>query len=175
MVGLEGLQQAEALLAGAAGAAGHLAEQLEGALGGARIAIGQAEIGIDDADQRHVGEIVALGDQLRADDDVGLALGDRFQLQPQPLARRPACRTTARWCARRENAPTTSSAMRSTPGPQATRWSSVPHSGQASGRVSLWPQWWQTSWPRKRCSTSQAEQSGHWKRWPQTRQSVSGA
>ncbi len=31
----------------------------------------------------------------------------------------------------------TSSAMRSTPGPQATRWSSVPHSGQASGVRSL--------------------------------------
>ena len=56
MVGLEGLQQPKALLAGAPGAAGHLAEQLEGALGGARIAIGKAEIGIDDADQRHVRE-----------------------------------------------------------------------------------------------------------------------
>ena len=84
MVRLEGLQQAEALLAGAPGPAGHLAEQLEGALGGARIAIGEAEIGIDDADQRHVGKIVPLGDQLRADDDVGLALGDRLELEPQP-------------------------------------------------------------------------------------------
>jgi hypothetical protein len=84
MVGLEGLQQAEALLSGTAGAAGHLAEQLERALGGARIAVGQAEIGVDDADQGHVGEVVALGDQLRADDDIGLALGDRLQLQPQP-------------------------------------------------------------------------------------------
>ena len=85
MVGLVGLQQAAALLAGAPGAARHLAEQLEGALGGARVAIGEAEIGIDDADQRHVREIVALGDELRADDDVGLALGDRLELQPQPL------------------------------------------------------------------------------------------
>ena len=84
MVGLEGLQKAEALLAGAPGAAGDLAQELEGALGGARVAIGEAEIGIDDADQRHVGEIVALGDELRADDDVGLAIGDGFELQPQP-------------------------------------------------------------------------------------------
>ena len=60
-------------------------QQLEGALGRARIAIGKAEIGVDDADQRHVGKIVPLGDQLRADDDVGLALGDRLELQPQPL------------------------------------------------------------------------------------------
>jgi hypothetical protein len=84
MVRLIGLQQADALLAGAAGAAGDLAEQLEGALGRARIAVGQAEIGIDHADQRHVRKIVALGDELRAYDDIGLALGDRFELEPQP-------------------------------------------------------------------------------------------
>ena len=83
MIGLEGLQQAEALLAGAAGPAGDLAQELEGTLGGARVAVGETEIGIDDADQRHVREIVALGDELRADDDVGLALGDGFELQPQ--------------------------------------------------------------------------------------------
>ena len=84
MVGLVGLQQADALLAGAARPTGHLAEQLEGAFGGARIAIGKSEIGIDDADQRHVRKIVPLGDQLRADDDVGFALGDRLELEPQP-------------------------------------------------------------------------------------------
>ena len=56
MLGLIGLQQAEALAAGAAGPAGHLAEQLEGALGGAQIAVGQAEIGVDHADQRQVRE-----------------------------------------------------------------------------------------------------------------------
>jgi hypothetical protein len=43
------------------------------------------EIGIDDPDQRHQRKIVPLGDQLRADDDIGLALGDRVELQPQPL------------------------------------------------------------------------------------------
>jgi hypothetical protein len=62
------------LLAGAPGPAGHLAEQLKGALGGARIAVGEPEIGIDHADQRHQREIVPLGDELRADDDIGLAL-----------------------------------------------------------------------------------------------------
>ena len=30
-----------------------------------------------------------------------------------------------------------------------------------------WPQWWHISTPRKRCSTSQAEQSGHWYWCPQ--------
>ena len=84
MVRLVGLQQADALPAGAPCPPGHLAQQLERALGGARIAIGEAEIGIDHADQRHVGEMVALGDKLGADDDVGLALGDRLELEPQP-------------------------------------------------------------------------------------------
>ena len=69
----------------------------------------------------------------------------------------------------------TSSARRSTPGPTATRLSVSPQFGQWSGRGSKWPQWWQSSMPRKRCSTSQVEQFGHWKRWPQVRQSVSGA
>ena len=64
-------------------------QQLERPLGRARIAIGEAEIGVDDADQRHVREIVPLGDELRADDDIGLALGDRLEFEPQPLARRP--------------------------------------------------------------------------------------
>ena len=64
---------------------------------------------------------------------------------------------------------------RSTPGPTGDRLSVSPQFGQASGRGSEWPQWWQRSTPRKRCSTSQVEQLGHWKRWPQVRQSVSGA
>ena len=55
----------------------------------------------------------------------------------------------------------TSSAMRSTPGPHDTRLSKVPQAVQASGRRSAWPQWWQTSARRKRCSTSHVEQFGH--------------
>ncbi len=68
-----------------------------------------------------------------------------------------------------------SSARRSTPGPQAVRLSTSWHSGQSLGLGSTWPQWWQTSAARKRCSTSHAEQLGHSKRWPQERQRVSGA
>ena len=69
----------------------------------------------------------------------------------------------------------TSSAIRSTPGPQATRLSSSPHSGQAFGGGITWPQWWQASRRISRCSTIHAVQLGHWKRWPQWRQRVSGA
>ena len=57
----------------AAGAAGDLVEQLEGALGGAQVAAVQAEIGIDHGDQGEVGEVMALGRHLGADQDVDLA------------------------------------------------------------------------------------------------------
>ena len=73
------------------------------------------------------------------------------------------------------NSAATSSAMRSTPGPQATRLSSSPHSGQALGGGMTWPQWWQASRCISRCSTIHAVQFGHWKRCPQWRHRVSGA
>ena len=68
-----GLEQRPARPLGAAGAAGDLMEQLEGPLGGAQIAAVQAEIGIDHADQGQVGKVMALGDDLGADQDVDLA------------------------------------------------------------------------------------------------------
>ena len=52
-------------------------QQLEGALGGARVAVAEAEIGVDNADQIELGKMVALGDELRADDDVEAALAPR--------------------------------------------------------------------------------------------------
>ena len=56
MLRQEGLQQHPARRLGAAGAAGDLVQQLEGALGRAQIAAGQAEIGIDHADQGQIGK-----------------------------------------------------------------------------------------------------------------------
>ena len=47
------------------------------------------------------------------------------------------------------NSSATSSAMRSTPGPQATSVSNVPQAGAGLGRRSAWPQWWHTSAPAK--------------------------
>ena len=85
MIRCVGLQQCAAGAAGASGAAGHLAEELEGAFSGAEIAVGEAEVGIDHADQLEQREIVALGDELRADDDVDLAFCDRRQFEPQPV------------------------------------------------------------------------------------------
>ena len=63
----------------ASGAAGHLGEQLEGALGGAEIGHAEADIGGDDADQGDVGNVVALGDHLRADQHVVVAFAEILQ------------------------------------------------------------------------------------------------
>ncbi len=73
------------------------------------------------------------------------------------------------------NTAAASSVMRSTPGPIGTRLSSAAQTGQVGGIGSVWPQWWQASCRRARCSTSQAVQFGHCMRWPQVRHSVSGA
>ena len=81
------LQKADAAPLLAAGAADHLMQQLERALGRARIAIAEAEIGIDDADQIELGEMMALGDQLRADDDVEAALRHVVEFLAQALHR----------------------------------------------------------------------------------------
>ena len=67
------------------------------------------------------------------------------------------------------------SVIRSTPGPIGAIVPSAVQTGQAFGIGSVWPQWWQVSWRRARCSTSQAVQFGQASRWPQARQRVSGA
>ena len=44
---------------------------------GARVgALREAEVAVDHADRREIRKVVAFGDDLRADDDVGLALLD---------------------------------------------------------------------------------------------------
>src|SRR5271154_362845 len=79
----------------ASGTARNLLQYLERALGGARIAVRQPDVGIDYADQRQQREIMALGDKLRADDDVASAFGDGVELLAQPLR--------AAWEIRRED------------------------------------------------------------------------
>ena len=57
----------------APGAARDLGQELERALGGAEVGKAEPDVGVDHADQRHAREVVALGDHLRAHQDVGLA------------------------------------------------------------------------------------------------------
>src|SRR5208337_2010701 len=87
MLGLVGLQEAHARTLLAPGTADHLMQQLESAFGSARIAVGEAEVRIDDAHQIELREMMPLGDELRADDDVEAALGDLVKLLAQPLHR----------------------------------------------------------------------------------------
>ena len=71
---------------GPAGPAGHLGEQLEGALGGPEIGDLQAQVGVEDAHQGEHGEVVALGQHLGAHQDVHLAQfrGQQPRLQGAP-------------------------------------------------------------------------------------------
>ena len=68
-----GLDEDVAGLLAAPGAARDLADLLEAPLGGAQVAAREAEVGIDHADQGELGEVIALGDELGADDDVDRA------------------------------------------------------------------------------------------------------
>ena len=149
MLGLVRLQQAAADAFAATGAAEHLMQQLEGALGGARVAVVEAEISIDHTDQVEHREVMALGDELRADDDVEAAGGDVLQFGAQPIHRSDKIveSTSTRACG--NNSPTSSS-RRSTPGPTATNEFTAWHFGHSAGRGMAKPQWWQTSCRRKR-------------------------
>ena len=60
----------------AAGPAGHLRQQLEGALRGAEVRQAEPDVGADDADQRDARKVVSLGDHLRADEHVELPRGE---------------------------------------------------------------------------------------------------
>ena len=57
----------------AARAADDLRQQLERPLGRAEVRQAEADVGRDDADERHGRKVVALRDHLRADEDVDVA------------------------------------------------------------------------------------------------------
>ena len=79
VIGIERLDDRLARLLAAAGAAGHLRQQLKRPLGGAEVGHAEADVGRDDADQRHARKIVPLGDHLRADEHVDLAVAEPRQ------------------------------------------------------------------------------------------------
>ncbi len=99
----------------------------------------EADIGIDDADERQQRKIMALGDELRADDDIAGALRDGIELRRSrsvPPGKSDES-TSARACGK---SLATSSASRSTPGPQGGQRVDISHSGQGCGTRSIWPQ-----------------------------------
>jgi len=79
VVRVECLNQDAAGEVAAAGAPRHLSDELEGSFGRAEVGHGEAGVHRDDADQRHVREVVTLGDHLRADDNVKLLSRETVQ------------------------------------------------------------------------------------------------
>ncbi len=60
-------------LIAAASPTGDLLDLLEAALRSAQVAAREAEVGVNHADEREVGEMIALGDELRPDHNVDRA------------------------------------------------------------------------------------------------------
>ena len=83
VLGIERLDDRLAGALAAPGAAGHLRQQLKRALAGAEVGQPEPDVGRDDADQRDARKVVALGDHLRADEDVELAGGEPRQQRRQ--------------------------------------------------------------------------------------------
>ena len=80
-------------LLAAPGAPRDLHDLLERAFRRAQIAALQPQVGVDHPDQRQIGEVIALGHQLRADDDV-----DVVRLHPRDELGGPGRATrSCRW------------------------------------------------------------------------------
>ena len=67
------LDEDVAFLVAAPGASCHLHEHVEGTLVGAEVGEVEEAVGVDDSHHADVGEVEALADHLRTDEDVGLA------------------------------------------------------------------------------------------------------
>src|SRR5262249_9687436 len=67
-------------------APGHLTQELKAALGSAEVREVDADVGVDDAHERHVGEVESLRDHLRPEEDVDLATAHAIEdLGVRPL------------------------------------------------------------------------------------------
>ena len=76
VVGQERLEHDPARRIAAPGAAGDLRDELERPLGGAEVGQRQRRVAADDADERDVRVVQPLGDHLRAEHHLDLALGE---------------------------------------------------------------------------------------------------
>ena len=79
MLGLIGLDDHPPRRRPTTGTAGHLGQQVKGALGGTKIGEVERHVRQHRSHQRDVGEVVALGQNLRADDQVVTTLADALQ------------------------------------------------------------------------------------------------
>jgi hypothetical protein len=148
----------------------HLHQLREEPLGGAEVGAEERAVGVEHAHQREAGIVVALGEHLRADEDVDLAARTgRARLQ-RALARGGVA-VDAR-DARRGSAAQRSS-TRCVPWPTGRgRRAAV---GHVAGTRSRRPQWWQRSSRSRRCSTRFALQRVQVECQAQARQKSTGA
>ncbi len=72
----QGLDDHLAAGGAATAATGELGDHREGPLGGAEVGEAQGGVGVEDRAQRHLGEVVPLGDHLGADEDGALGLAE---------------------------------------------------------------------------------------------------
>ena len=79
MLRIDGLDQDNARQIAAPRAPGRLRQKLKRALGGAEIRQTQSDVGRHDAHQRDIRNVVALGDHLRAHQDVEIAFAKTVQ------------------------------------------------------------------------------------------------
>src|SRR5262245_14402497 len=87
MLRLVGLQVPDAPSCLPSCAPNHLMQQLKCSLGGTGVAVTQAEIGVDDADQIELGKMVPFRDKLRADDEIEASFSNVVELLPETLDR----------------------------------------------------------------------------------------
>src|SRR5688572_22808677 len=76
MVRRVGLDDGSAAARAAAGPASNLGQELKGALAGAEVGQVEPNVGQDDADEGDAREVERLGDQLGANQDVGLVVAE---------------------------------------------------------------------------------------------------
>ena len=149
-------------------AAGELGDQREGALLGAEVGQPQRAVGVEDDAQGDVGEVVALGDHLGADQHarLGAARSGRGPRRGRRARRR--CRSRAGRSRAGASISSSSASTRWVPDPTRAIVTEE-HSGHDSGIGSAWPQWWQRR-PPSRWRTSETSQCGHSQACPQERQ-----
>jgi len=87
MLWLVGLQVAETSSHLAPCTSNNLMQQLKSTLRRTWIAIAEAKVRVDDADQVELGKVVPFGDKLRTDDKVEASLGDIVELLPKAFDR----------------------------------------------------------------------------------------
>jgi hypothetical protein len=157
VLGLKGLQQRQPRLVRPPRAPRHLPHQLERPLRRAQVTALQAEIGIHHAHQRQARKVVPLRHQLRADDDVGVALRDLLDLGLERAGRPEEVRGQDRDLRVRKGR---HGLLRHALHARAHggHLALHPADGQTSGIGLVSPHWWHTRRLRNRCSTIRASQ-----------------